>query len=136
MKKLFDNKRTYITNNGDELIDMSIPSLNMNNINSNSFFRLNQSHNGRLDRFVYDNVSKSIDDALDVTMYYNHIFNPFAVKEGDILYTPVISDELYQKQNEPELPDETLLSDKVIPKTQMTYAEKVDYYARMGLGIS
>ena len=108
----------------------------MDSLNANSFIRLNSSYNGRLDRFVYNHVSKSIDDGLDKTMYYNHIFNPFAVEEGDILYTPVEGGEVYQKLSEPQLPDGNVLSNKLLGKKQMTYAEKVEYYAKLGLGIS
>lgn len=136
MDNLFKNKRTYITKDGDEVLNMSIPSLNMKNLNSNSFMKLNASHNGRLDRFVYDYVSKDIDDGLDRTMYYNHIFNPFAVEEGDIIFTPVTGGEVYQKLSEPLLPDGNVLSNTSLGKKQMTYAEKVEYYAKMGLGIS
>ena len=77
-----------------------------------------------------------MDSAIDMVMYFNHIFNPFAVEEGDILYTPVIQDELYYTQSEPELPDGTVLSMNSIGEKKMTYAERVDYYSKLGLGVS
>lgn len=135
MEKLFNYKRFYNNINGDEMLNMSIPSLDITKIKSNSALRLNQSHNGRLDKFVYDLVSKDIDSGLDLTMYYNHIFNPFAVKEDDVIFTPIIDDSVFQKQLEPELPDGTKLSDKMSNQKSMTYAEKVEYYAKLGLGI-
>lgn len=136
MNKLFANKRTYITENGDELLDMCIPSLDMSKLKSNAVMRLNQSHNGRLDRFVYNNVSKDLDEGLDLVMYYNHIFNPFAVAEGDYLFTPVSGGDYYVKNSEPTLPDGSKKSDSDVSTKQMTYAEKVEYYAKLGLGIS
>lgn len=136
MDKLFSNKRTYKTEMGEEFIDMSIPSLTLKKLNANSYVRLNLSHNGRLDRFVYETVSRDLDDGLDMTMYINHIFNPFAVKEGDILYTPVNNDDVYKKQTEPILPDNTKLSDRTTATKQMTYAERVEYLAKMGMGIT
>ena len=136
MDKLFSNKRTYKTEMGEEFINMSIPSLTLKELNATAFIRLNLSNNGRLDRFVYETVSRNIDDGLDMTMYINHIFNPFAVKEDDVLYVPMNNDSVYKKQTEPELPDNTKLSDRVSATKQMTYAEKVEYMAKMGLGIT
>lgn len=136
MDKLFSNKRTYKTEMGEEFINMSIPSLSLKELKATAFIRLNLSHNGRLDRFVYETVSRNIDDGLDMTMYINHIFNPFAVKEDDILYVPINNDYVFKKQTEPELPDNTKLSDRASATKQMTYAEKVEYMAKMGLGIT
>lgn len=136
MENLFSNKRTYIAENGDELVNMCIPSVALNKIKANSSSRLNSSHNGRLDKFVYECVSKSIDDGLDLVMYYNHIFNPFAVQEEDILYTPLVNDTPFSSQSEPELPDGSRLSDATAPTQNMTYAQKVEYFSKLGLGIS
>ena len=136
MEKLFSNKRTYVDKDGNELVDMCIPSLKLDSIQANSFLKLNETYNGRIDRFTYEHVSTDLDSAIDMVMYFNHIFNPFAVKEGDILYTPVIQDELYYTQSEPELPDGTVLSMNSIGEKKMTYAERVDYYSKLGLGVS
>lgn len=136
MDNLFNNKRNYITNDGDELVNMCIPSIELEKVNANAFFKLNSSYNGRLDRFVYDNISPNLDDGLDLTMYCNHIFNPFAVQENDILYAPIVDDNVYNKQSEPILPDGKKLSSQQTGQKQMSYAERVEYYAKIGLGIS
>jgi hypothetical protein len=65
-------------------------------------------------------------------MYANKIFNPFSIDEGDILYTPIYSDKLFTKSEEPVLPDETTLSSK--NKASLTYAEKVALLAKQGKG--
>ena len=136
MDKLFSNKRTYKAEDGDEYIYMFIPSLSLKELKANAFIRLNESHNGRLDKFVYENVSKDVDSGIDMTMYINHIFNPFSVQDGDILYTPINNDDVYIRQNEPLLPDAKKLSDKMSIEKQMTYAQRVEYLAKMGLGIT
>jgi hypothetical protein len=65
-------------------------------------------------------------------MYANHIFNPFSIDEGDILYTPIYNDALFSKSEEPVLPDESTLSSK--NKSTLTYAEKVALLAKQGKG--
>lgn len=136
MEKLFTNKRTYTTENGDELVNMCIPSLDMSKLKSNAVMRLNQSHKGRLDKFVYESVSRDLDEGLDLVMYYNHIFNPFAVDEDDYLFTPITGGDYYIKNGEPTLPDGSRKSDADVSTKQMTYAERVEYFAKLGLGVS
>ena len=80
---------------------------------------------------VYTNVSKDY-NAIDILMYANHIFNPFSIDDGDILYTPIYNDNLFSKSEEPVLPDETTLSSK--NKTTLTYAQKVELLAKQGKG--
>lgn len=135
MKDLFLNKRTYINGDGEEMINMCIPSLNMDKLTANTVAKLNQSHNGRIDNFVYQSVSKDIDEGIDATLYCNHIFNPFAVQEDDLVYTPVQVKNLYQKRSEPELPDGTLHSSSNKETEKMSYAKTVEYLARLGLGV-
>ena len=91
----------------------------------------NQFNDRKVDKFVYTNVSKDY-NAIDILMYANHIFNPFAIDEGDILYTPIYNDNLFFKSEEPILPDETTLSSK--NKATLTYAEKVALLAKQGKG--
>lgn len=133
MDKLFDFKRRYIASDGEEYIDMCIPSYDIEKINAYSLTRLNQDHSGRIDTFTFGNVNKSLDD-IDVVMYTNKIYNPFAINEGEIFYIPK-SDDSYFTQEEPILIDGTLLSQKQSGEKAKTYAETVEYLAKMGLGI-
>ena len=133
MDKLFDAKRTYIGYDGEEYIDMCIPVIPVNKITGNSIVKLNRDYNGRLDNFVWDIVEKDI-DMIDMVMYANHIFNPFAVKEGDIMNVPLTNDDLYGSNGEPSLPDGTKYSNSTSGEKAMTYAEKVEYLARKGFG--
>ena len=71
-------------------------------------------------------------NAIDIIMYANHIFNPFSIDDGDILYTPIYNDTLFTKSEEPVLPDESTLSSK--NKNTLTYAEKVALLAKQGKG--
>lgn len=131
MNKLLDNKRTYVARDGEEYLNLTTPVVNINDIQINGYIKVNQDCKGRIDKFVYRNVSKDY-NAIDMLMYANHIFNPFAIDEGDILYTPIYNDKLYSKIEEPILPDDTTLSSN--NKPSITYAEKVALLAKQGKG--
>lgn len=131
MDKLLDKKRKYITKDGEEYLNLFSPTVDINNIKVNGFIKVNQDCKGRIDKFVYTNVSKDY-NAIDLLMYANHIYNPFSIDEGDILYTPVYSDLLFSKSEEPVLPNETTLSSR--NKQTLTYAEKVALLAKQGKG--
>ena len=131
MDKLLDNKRTYVARDGEEYLNLTTPVVNINDIQINGYIKVNQDCKGRIDKFVYRNVSKDY-NAIDMLMYANHIFNPFAIDEGDILYTPIYNDKLYSKLEEPILPDDTTLSSN--NKPSITYAEKVALLAKQGKG--
>lgn len=132
MDKLLDNKRTYVNKDGEEYLNLTIPAVDINDIQVNGYIKVNKDYKGRIDKFVYSNVSKDY-NAIDILMYANHIFNPFSIDEGDILYTPIYNDKLFSKQEEPILPDDTTLSSK--NKPSMTYAEKVSLLAKQGKGM-
>lgn len=131
MNKLFENKRTYISRDGNEYLNLITPTVDINQIKINGYIKVNNDCKGRIDKFVYTNVSKDY-NAIDILMYANHIFNPFAIDEGDMLYTPIYNDMLYSKPEEPILPDEMTLSSK--NKSTLTYAEKVALLAKQGKG--
>ena len=131
MDKLLDNKRTYIARDGEEYLNLSSPTVDIDNIKVNGYIKVNQDCKGRIDKFVYTNVLKDY-NAIDILMYANHIFNPFSIDDGDILYTPIYNDNLFSKSEEPVLPDETTLSSK--NKINLTYAEKVALLAKQGKG--
>ena len=131
MDKLLDNKRTFISRDGEEYLNLTTPTVNINDIKINGYIKVNQDCKGRIDKFVYTNISKDY-NAIDILMYANHIFNPFSIDENDILYTPIYNDKLFFKSEEPILPDETTLSSK--NKATLTYAEKVALLAKQGKG--
>ena len=131
MDKQFDNKRTYFAKDGNEYLNLFTPTVNANDVKINGYIKVKKDCKGRLDKFVYSNVSKDY-NAIDIIMYVNQIFNPFSIDEGDILYTPIYNDNLYSKSEEPILPDEKTLSSK--NKPTLTYAEKVAILAKKGKG--
>lgn len=131
MDKSLDNKRKYIAKDGEEYLNLFSPTVNINNIKTNGYIKVNQDCKGRIDKFVYTNVSKDY-NSIDLLMYVNHIYNPFSINDGDILYTPIYNDELFSKTEEPVLPDGSTLSTK--NKPSMTYAEKVAILAKKGNG--
>ena len=131
MDKLLDNKRKYTSKDGEEYLNLFSPTVNINDIIVNGYVKVNHDCRGRIDKFVYTNVSKDY-NSIDILMYANNIFNPFAIYDGDILYTPIYNDSLYSKSEEPVLPDESTLSSK--NKPTLTYAEKVAILAKKGKG--
>jgi hypothetical protein len=131
MDKSLDNKRKYVARDGEEYLNLSSPTVNINDIKINGFVKVNQDTKGRIDKFVYSNMSKDF-NSIDILMYANHIINPFSIDDGDILYTPIYNDMLYSKSEEPILPDETTLSSR--NKQTLTYAEKVALLAKQGKG--
>lgn len=133
MEKLFDKKRKH-TVDDDEMLDLSIPCVNIKNLQANGLLRVSQDQKGRIDKFTYGNVDKD-KSAIDMVMYYNHIFNPFSINEGDFLYTPLYSDSDFRALGEPVLPDGSKHSANTGGGKELTYAEKVEKAARTGLGI-
>jgi len=131
MDKLLDNKRKYVYKNDEEYLNLFTPVVNIDDIKINGYIKVNQDCKGRIDKFVYSNVSKDY-NSIDLLMYANHIFNPFSIDEGDILYTPVYNDKLFSKSEEPVLPDDTTLSSR--NKATLTYAERVALLAKQGKG--
>ena len=131
MDKLLDNKRKYVDKNAEEYLNLFTSVVNIDDIKINGYIKVNQDCKGRIDKFVYSNVSKDY-NSIDLLMYVNHIFNPFSIDEGDILYTPVYNDTLFSKSEESVLPDETTLSSR--NKATLTYAEKVALLAKQGKG--
>lgn len=127
MERLLDNKRKYVARDGEEYLNLATPTVNVNDIKINGYIKADQDHNGRLDKFVYTNVSKDY-NAIDIIMYVNNIYNPFAIDENDILYTPIYNDDLYSKSEEPVLPDGKTLSTK--NKPSLTYAQKVELLSK------
>lgn len=134
MDKLLDTKRTYKGYDDEEYIDMCIPVIDISKIEGNAIEKVNYDCNGRIDTFVWKNVKKDL-DMIDIVMYANHIFNPFAIKEGEILNIPSSNDRVYQSSDEPTLPDGTKHSKNSRGEKEMSYAETVRYLARKGLGL-
>ena len=134
MDKLFNTKRTYTGYDGDEYINMCIPVVDISKLEGNAIKEANQDCNGRLDTFVWNFVAENL-DMIDMVMYANHIFNPFAIKQGDILNVPLDDDSKYVTSNEPSLPDGTKLSKNIKGEKTQPYAEMVEEMARRGLGV-
>ena len=113
---------------------MCIPVVTINDIKANSTGRISQDSQGRLDTFVWNNVEKNL-DMIDTVMYANHIFNPFSIKEGDVLLIPDDNDDIYKTSDEPTLPDGSKNSNNMRGEKTRTYAETVEYLAKKGLGL-
>ena len=133
MENFFDKKRRHKVDD-DEMLDLGIPCVNIKKLEANGLLRVSQDQKGRLDKFTLGNVDKD-KSAIDIVMYYNHIFNPFSVDEGDLLYTPLYDEGYFTQKGEPILPDGSKHSSNTSGEKKLTYAEKVEKAARTGLGI-
>jgi hypothetical protein len=128
MEKMFDKKRRHDVD-GEEMLDLGIPCVDVKSLRANGLLRVSHDQRGRIDRFTYANVSKD-SNAIDMVMYYNHIFNPFSIDEGDMLYTPVYNESDFRDIGEPVLPDS-----EGNTGGGLSYAEMVERAAKTGLGI-
>lgn len=122
MDKIFDNKKLYKTSDGEELLNLSIPCVDITQIGVRSVIRVSQDEAGRLDRLVWKNVGHDM-SLIDDVMYINHIFNPFAVSEGDIIRIPVNSYSSPGLSIEPELPDGSKYSSIKDGKKSKSYSQ-------------
>lgn len=133
MEKLFNKKRKHEVDD-EEMLDLGIPCVDIKKLEANGLLRVSQDQKGRIDKFTFGNVDKDR-SAIDIVMYYNHIFNPFSVDEGDLLYTPLYNESYFTQKGEPILPDGSKHSSNTSGEKKLTYAEKVEKAARTGLGI-
>ena len=133
MEKLFNKKRKHEVDD-EEMLDLGIPCVDIKKLEANGLLRVSQDQKGRIDKFTFGNVDKDR-SAIDIVMYYNHIFNPFSVDEGDLLYTPLYNESYFTQKGEPILPDGSKHSSNTSDEKKLTYAEKVEKAARTGLGI-
>ena len=133
MEKLFNKKRKHEVDD-EEMLDLGIPCVDIKKLEANGLLRVSQDQKGRIDKFTFGNVDKDR-SAIDIVMYYNHIFNPFSVDEGDLLYTRVYNESYFTQKGEPILPDGSKHSSNTSGEKKLTYAEKVEKAARTGLGI-
>lgn len=133
MEKLFNKKRKHEVDD-EEILDLGIPCVDIKKLEANGLLRVSQDQKGRIDKFTFGNVDKDR-SAIDIVMYYNHIFNPFSVDEGDLLYTPLYNESYFTQKGEPILPDGSKHSSNKSGEKKLTYAEKVEKAARTGLGI-
>ena len=134
MDKLLDTKRKYTGYDGEEYIDMCIPVVDVKKMSGNSVEYVLQDYNGRLDNFTWKMVAKDM-DMIDMVMYANHIFNPFSIKEGDVLIIPIDNDRIYVNPEEPVLPNKSKHSNNIKGEKTRTYAETIEYLGRKGLGL-
>lgn len=134
MLKLFTTKRTYTAYDGEEYIDMCIPVVDTSKLEGNFAERITQDENGRIDKYVWNNVARNL-EMIDILMYANNIFNPFAVKEGELLSVPIDNDKVYVSSDEPSLPNGTKHSNNTKGEKTRSYAENVEYLASKGLGV-
>lgn len=115
------------------MLELGIPCVDISSLSVNGLLMLSQGQRGRLDIFTHNNINKDY-NAIDIVMYCNHIFNPFAVDEGDIIYTPTYNPDSFKTLGEPTLPDGKKVSSGT-PAKKLSYAERVEKAARTGLGV-
>lgn len=95
-------KNILLDDNKEQYFDLSVPSFDISNIGIKDVHLVTQDEEGRLDKIC----TKYYGDAsnIDIVCLINHMFNPFSVKENDLLVIPYINstaEEIYKK---PEIP--------------------------------
>ena len=94
--KCFSYKPTLIDDNGIEYVDLSFNTLKTNLYDSIlGIYRVESSTEMRPDLICMKYYGTT--DYMDILLKSNNIFNPFSIKEGDVLVIPAIKkeDDLY-----------------------------------------
>lgn len=94
-------KNTLIDDNGEEYFDLSVPSFDINSISIIDIHLVTREEEGRLDKICEKYYSTT--EYIDTLCLINHLFNPFSIKEGDLIVIPSMSNasQLYYT---PEIP--------------------------------
>lgn len=91
-KKTLDEKSTFMTSDGDYMVDLTesiFVDVNASDNPLSSFYKVSKDMNMRVDKVssaIYGNVNYA-----DVIMKYSNIDNPFAIEEGDIIVAPSLN---------------------------------------------
>lgn len=88
--------------NKEEYFDLSVPSFDVTSIQITDVHLVNQDEEGRIDKICKSYYGNS--DFIDVLCFVNHIYNPFSVKEGDLLLIPEITSYAGKIYKKPEIP--------------------------------
>lgn len=95
-------KNKLIDDNKEEYFDLSVPSFNLYDIQITDIHAVSQDEEGRLDKICKSYYGDA--EYMDVVCFINHIFNPFSVKEGDLIVIPQISPYDKKIYSLPEVP--------------------------------
>lgn len=95
MIKSLDLKNTLIDENGEEYLDLSVPSFNYKTLLIHDFFFVSEFEEMRIDSISYKYFSTMKN--IDAIMVVNNITNPFSIKSGDMLIIPDIDESCYNK---------------------------------------
>lgn len=90
--------------NVEGVLDLGSKIMDVNMLDSNdTVLRVQKGQEGRLDKI---GLFESSDlDVVNQIMYYNHIFNPFAIEEGDFIDIPNYNSSLYSLPEEIVYPE-------------------------------
>lgn len=118
MIKSIDLKNTLIDENGEEYLDLSIPSFRYNTLGVKDIFTVT-TQEMRIDLISYQYYSTM--SYIDALMNVNNITNPFSIKTGDTLIIPNITDDNYKR---PEIVKDLSNDDILKPTPRKEYNQK------------
>lgn len=93
----------------DEELNLGTRVIDIDTIDCNSAGRVPKGYDMRLDLIANDINNNTA--TMDFVMYVNHIFNPFAITEGDVLIIPIYNESLYLDPEEIVYPSKSIKVD-------------------------
>lgn len=118
MIKSIDLKNTLIDENGEEYLDLSIPSFRYNTLGVKDIFTVT-TQEMRIDLISYQYYATM--GYIDALMNVNNITNPFSIKNGDSLIIPYVTDDNYKR---PEIVKDLSNDDILKPTPRKEYNQK------------
>lgn len=111
-------KNTLKDENGEEYFDLSVPSFDFSNVGVKDFHRVTRDEEGRIDVICKQYYGNTM--YIDILCLMNHIYNPFSIKEDDMLVIPEVTSRaslIYKKPEIPEWLEEGTAAKSSKPKT-------------------
>ncbi len=88
--------------NGEEYFDLSVPSFDFSNVSVKDFHLVTRDEEGRIDMICKQYYGNTM--YIDVLCLMNHIYNPFSIKENDMIVIPEVAANASQIYKKPEIP--------------------------------
>lgn len=95
-------KNILIDDNKEEYFDLSVPSFDISKVAVNDIHMVTKDEEGRIDKIAESYYGST--DFIDILCFINRIYNPFSIKEGDLLVIPEVTTNTSNIYFRPEIP--------------------------------
>lgn len=95
-------KNILLDDNLEEYFDLSVPSFTLDNVGIKCFHVVNKDEEGRMDKIAIEYYNDT--QYIDILCLMNHIFNPFSIKENDMIIIPEITSIASKVYKKPSIP--------------------------------